>query len=135
MNLKEEFLKHLCQTSEEPVGIEVDRAHGCLVVDRNGKISILYRASGGKRWPYEFSGRRAICDQQTSSSCNGVSSKASNHACETVTERAPAIMVVYFTNSGTEAVEGALKAAKKHKRQKLWPLRAAFMATRLVRFP
>ncbi len=35
--LHEDFRRFVCQTSPEPMGIEVERAHGCVIVDKNGK--------------------------------------------------------------------------------------------------
>ena len=32
-----DFLRYVCQTSSEPIGIEVDRAEGCWIKDRSGK--------------------------------------------------------------------------------------------------
>src|SRR5918999_1738015 len=34
---RDDFFRFVCQTSPEPMGIEVVRAHGCVVVDKTGK--------------------------------------------------------------------------------------------------
>jgi acetylornithine/N-succinyldiaminopimelate aminotransferase len=134
VRLKEDFLKHLCQTSDEPIGIEVEYAHGCRVVDRNGKeyldfISGIGVANVGHTHSQVV---KAVCDQAKrylhAMVYGEYLQKPQIMLARRLAERVPnPLSVVYFTNSGTEAVEGALKAAKKFtKRQKLIAFESGF---------
>jgi acetylornithine/N-succinyldiaminopimelate aminotransferase len=134
MTLREDFLKHLCQTSEEPIGIEVDHAHGCLVVDRDGKEYLDFISGIGVANVGHTHSRvvKAICDQANRYLHTMVYGeylqKPQITLAKRLAELAPQpLSMVYFTNSGTEAVEGALKAAKKFtKRQRLVAFEGSF---------
>jgi acetylornithine/succinyldiaminopimelate/putrescine aminotransferase len=120
MALKDDFLKYLCQTSENPVGIEVEYARGCRVVDRNGKeyldfISGIGVANIGHAHPKVV---KAVCDQAKRYLHVMVYGEYLQRPqimlAARLAEAVPKpLSVTYFTNSGTEAVEGALKTAKK----------------------
>lgn len=124
MTLRDDFLKYLCQTSGEPVGIEIAHARGCRVVDRNGKeyldfISGIGVANIGHAHPKVV---KAICDQAKRYLHVMVYGEYLQQPqvalAKRLAELAPKpLSVVYFTNSGTEAVEGALKTAKKFTRR------------------
>jgi len=127
MALREDFLKYLCQTSEDPIGIDVGHACGCRVVERNGKehldfISGIGVANIGHAHPKVV---KAICDQAKRYLHVMVYGEYLQQPqiklARQLAEVAPKpLSVTYFTNSGTEAVEGALKTAKKFtKRQRL----------------
>jgi acetylornithine/succinyldiaminopimelate/putrescine aminotransferase len=124
MNLKTDFLKYLCQTSKEPVGLEVDHARGCWVFGRNGKkyldfISGIGVANIGHAHPRVV---KAVCDQAKDYLHVMVYGEYLQAPQIRLAERLARVTpkplsVTYFTNSGTEAVEGALKTAKKHTRR------------------
>lgn len=127
MALRDDFLKYLCQTSEEPIGIEVDHARGCRVIDRNGKeyldfISGIGVANIGHAHPKAV---KAICDQAKRYLHVMVYGEYLQQPQVTLARKLAEVVskplsVTYFTNGGTEAVEGALKTAKKFtKRQRL----------------
>jgi acetylornithine/N-succinyldiaminopimelate aminotransferase len=120
MRLRDDFLRYLCQTSSEPIGIEVDHASGSRVVDRDGKeyldfLSGIGVANVGHAHPQVV---KAICDQAKRYLHVMVYGEylqqpqilLARRLAETLPDR---LSVTYFTNSGTEAVEGAMKAAKK----------------------
>ena len=134
IRLQDDFLRYLCQTSEEPVGIEVGHARGCRVVDHNGKeyldfISGIGVANIGHAHPKVV---KAICDQAKRylhvMVYGEYLQKPQIMLARRLAEVAPKpLSVTYFTNSGTEAVEGALKAAKKFtKRQRLVAFEGSF---------
>ena len=123
--LKKDFLRYVCQTSSEPVGIEVDRAEGCWIEDRSGKkyldfISGIGVANLGHAHPAVV---RAIADQADRYLHVMVYGEFIQEPQVRLAERLAQVVpkplsVTYFTNSGTEANEGALKTAKKYTRRK-----------------
>lgn len=132
--IRDDFLKYLCQTSEEPIGIEIAYARGCRVVDRSGKeyldfISGIGVANVGHTHPKVV---KAICDQAKRYLHVMVYGEYLQRPqvvlAKRLAEVAPEpLSVSYFTNSGTEAVEGALKVAKKFtKRQRFVAFEGSF---------
>jgi acetylornithine/succinyldiaminopimelate/putrescine aminotransferase len=119
--LRDDFFRFVCQTSPEPLGIEVARAHGCLVVDKGGKeyldlLSGIGVANLGHTHPAVV---RAIKDQAErylhAMVYGEYIQEAQVQLARRLAEVTPApLSVTYFTNSGTEAVEGALKTARKY---------------------
>ncbi len=122
---KEDFRRYVCQTSSEPMGIEVDHALGCMITDRSGKkyldfISGIGVANIGHAHPAVV---RAITDQAArylhvmvyGEFIQEPQVRLARRLAEVVP---PPLAVTYFTNSGTEAVEGALKTAKKYTGRK-----------------
>ncbi len=134
MALRDDFLKYLCQTSEEPIGIEIAHARGCRVVDHNRKeyldfISGIGVANIGHAHPKVV---KAICDQAKRylhvMVYGEYLQRPQIKLAKQLSQVAPKpLSVTYFTNSGTEAVEGALKTAKKFtKRQWLVAFEGSF---------
>src|SRR2546425_5493794 len=119
--LRDDFLRFVCQTSPEPLGIEVERAHGCVVVDKNGReyldlLSGIGVANLGHAHPAVV---RAIKDQAErylhAMVYGEYIQEPQVRLARQLAEVAPKpLSVSYFTNSGTEAVEGALKTARKY---------------------
>jgi acetylornithine/succinyldiaminopimelate/putrescine aminotransferase len=122
---KADFLRYVCQTSSEPIGIEVDRADGCWITDRSGKkyldfISGIGVANLGHAHPAVV---RAVTDQAIRYLHVMVYGEFIQEPQVRLAERLAQVVphplsVTYFTNSGTEANEGALKTAKKYTRRK-----------------
>jgi acetylornithine/N-succinyldiaminopimelate aminotransferase len=118
--LRNDFFRHLCQTSHEPMGIVVNRAKGSTVTDADGKryldfISGIGVAGVGHAHPRVV---RAIREQAARYLHVMVYGEFIQAAQVRLASRLagllpPNLSVVYFTNSGTEAVEGAIKTAKK----------------------
>jgi acetylornithine/N-succinyldiaminopimelate aminotransferase len=119
-SLRDDFFRHVCQTSHEPMGIVVDRARGSTIVAADGKryldfISGIGVAGVGHAHPKVV---RAITRQSARHLHVMVYGEFIQAAQVRLAARLagllpPNLSVVYFTNSGTEAVEGALKTAKK----------------------
>ncbi len=124
-DFKNDFLRYVCQTSSEPMGIEVERAEGCTITDRSGKkyldfISGIGVANIGHAHPAVV---KAITDQAArylhvmvyGESIQAPQVRLARRLADVVPSP---LSVTYFTNSGTEAVEGALKTAKKYTGRK-----------------
>ena len=118
--LDRDFLKYVCQTSGAPMGLEVLSARGCRITDRSGKsyldfISGIGVANLGHTHPAVV---RAIRRQATRFLHVMVYGEFILEPQVRLARRLAEILPrplsqSYFTNSGTEAVEGALKTAKK----------------------
>jgi len=114
------FYKHVAQTSDEPMGLEIDRAEGPFIYTIDGKrftdlISGIAVSSLGHRHPNVL---KAIKDQLEKhlhvmvygEFIQSPQSRFAKLLCDQLPEM---LDRVYFVNSGTESVEGALKLAKK----------------------
>ncbi len=120
MNLRQLFLSHIAQTSPEPLALEIVKAEGCELWSADGKkyidlIGGISVANVGHRHPKVI---EAI-NKQTTAYLHVmvwgefVQSPQVQYA-KLLTEHLPAkLNSVYFTNSGAEAVEGAMKLAKR----------------------
>ncbi len=119
--LRDDFLRFVCQTSPEPMGVEVAHAHGCVVVDKNGReyldlLSGIGVAGIGHAHPAVI---QAVQDQAARYLHTMVYGEYIQEPQVQLARRLAEITpdplsVTYFTNSGTEAVEGALKTARKY---------------------
>lgn len=132
--LKDDFLKYLCQTSPDPMGIEVERAEGCTITDRSGRtyldfISGIGVANIGHAHPMVV---KAISEQAGRylhvMVYGEFIQEAQVHLAKKLSGLLPEqLSVTYFTNSGTEANEGAIKTAKKFTgRKKLTAFKGSF---------
>ena len=103
------------------MGIEVERAHGCLVVDKNGKeyldfLSGIGVASIGHTHPAVVHAVKEQAERYLHAMVYGeyVQEPQVRLARRLAEVAPPPLSVTYFTNSGTEAIEGALKTARKY---------------------
>jgi acetylornithine/succinyldiaminopimelate/putrescine aminotransferase len=114
------FLQHLAQTSPAPLGLEIVKAEGSLLLDAQGKkyidlIAGISVCNVGHRHPKVVKAIKKQADQYLHLLVYGelVESPQVQYA-RLLTENLPAqLNAVYFTNSGTEATEGAMKLAKR----------------------
>lgn len=120
-SLREDFLQFVAQTSTEPIGIEVARAQGCLIVDTNGReyldlLSGIGVANIGHAHPVVVQAIKEQAERYLHTMVYGEYVQAPQvRLAEKLAEVAPyPLSVTYFTNSGAEAVEGALKTARKY---------------------
>ena len=123
------FFDHLAQTSDFPLALDIERAEGIYMYDRDGKryldlISGIGVSSVGHRHPEVL---KAIYDQLDKHMhllvygeyIQGTQVLLASALCNTLQLESASpspyglINNVYFTNSGTEAVEGAMKLAKR----------------------
>jgi acetylornithine/succinyldiaminopimelate/putrescine aminotransferase len=120
LNQRELFLKHIAQTSPSPLAFEITKAKGCMLYDINGKeyldlIGGISVANTGHRHPNVIEAIKKQLDAYLHVMVYGefVESPQVQYA-KLLTEHLPASLnAVYFTNSGAEAVEGAMKLAKR----------------------
>ena len=120
MDQRRLFLEHVAQTSEAPLAIHIKKAKGCKLWDNNGKEYIDLIAG------------ISVCNigHRNSSVTKAIKKQLDNYLhvlvygemiespqvqyATMLAENLPASLnSVYFTNSGAEAVEGAMKLAKR----------------------
>ena len=122
--LRKGFLHHVAQTSPAPIGLEVVRAEGSWLYTADGRRYLdLIAGIGVSALGH---GHPAVLD--------AIAAQARRHLhvmvygeyvietqvqlAERLAQLLPApLECVYFTNSGAEAIEGALKTARKHTRR------------------
>jgi acetylornithine/N-succinyldiaminopimelate aminotransferase len=119
-DLRSLFTRHVCQTSDDPMGLVVRSAHGCTVVDAEGRIHLdllagMGVANVGHAHPEVVAAIRAQAERHLHVMVYGefVQEAQVRLAARLATVLPPALSVVYFTSSGAEAVDGALKTARK----------------------
>ena len=115
------FLRHQAQTSDFPLLLEIERAEGVYMYDAAGKpyldlISGIGVSNVGHRHPRVLQAIQDQLDKYLHLMVYGeVVQAPPARLAQALTATLPARLDnVYFTNSGTEAVEGALKLAKRH---------------------
>ncbi len=121
MNNRQLFLQHLAQTTDFPLMIEVEKAEGVYLFGPTGEkyidlISGIGVSNVGHRHPKVLEAIHAQLDKYMHLMVYGeyVQSPQTELAkalCETLPS---SLDNVYLVNSGSEAVEGALKLAKRH---------------------
>jgi len=120
MNQRELFLRHVGQTSAAPLALEIVKAEGCLLYDVSGKeyidlIGGISVANTGHRHPKVIEAIQKQLDAYLHIMVYGefVETPQVQYA-KLLTDYLPvSLNSVYFTNSGAEAVEGAMKLAKR----------------------
>src|SRR6266496_1528858 len=120
MNQRELFLRHIAQTSSAPLALEIVKADGALLYDANGKeyidlIGGISVANVGHRHPKVIQAIKNQLDAYLHIMVYGefIETPQVQYA-KFLTDSLPASLnSVYFTNSGAEAVEGAMKLAKR----------------------
>lgn len=122
--LSDIFRRYVAQTSPAPIGLEVVRAEGCW----------LYTADGGRYLDLIAGIGVTALGHGHPAVLEAIAAQARRHLhvmvygeyvieaqvrlAERLARLLPAPLErVYFTNSGAEAVEGALKTARKHTRR------------------
>jgi acetylornithine/succinyldiaminopimelate/putrescine aminotransferase len=120
LNQRELFLNHIAQTSPAPIGLEIIKAEGCFLHDINGKeyldlIGGISVANIGHRHPKVVEAIQKQLEAYLHIMVYGelIESPQVQYA-KLLADHLPASLnAVYFTNSGTEATEGAMKLAKR----------------------
>ncbi len=119
--LREAFLRNVAQTSPAPIGLEIERAEGSWLYAADGRryldlIAGIGVAALGHGHPAVLDAIAAQARRHLHVMVYGeyvIESQV--RLAERLASLLPAGMEqVYFTNSGAEAVEGALKAARKY---------------------
>lgn len=120
-NLRNLFLKHVAQTNEEPLMLEVEKAEGAYLFDPNGKkyldlISGIGVSSIGHCHPKVTAAIHQQTDKYLHTLVYGeyILSPQVQLATLMTQHLPPNLDSVYFVNSGSEATEGAMKLAKRY---------------------
>ncbi|MFD2784113.1 aspartate aminotransferase family protein [Hymenobacter rubripertinctus] len=115
------FLRHQAQTSDFPLLLEIERAEGVYMYGPDGQryldlIAGIGVSNVGHRHPQVLRAIQDQLDKYLHLMVYGELVQAPPaQLAQALTATLPAHLDnVYFTNSGTEAVEGALKLAKRH---------------------
>lgn len=120
MNQRELFFRHVAQTSTAPLALEIVKAEGSCLWDADGKeyidlIAGISVCNVGHRHPRVVKAIKKQVDEYLHLLVYGelVQSPQVQYA-RLITDHLPgSLNSVYFTNSGAEAVEGAMKLAKR----------------------
>ena len=115
------FLRHQAQTSEFPLLLEIERAEGVYMYTPEGRpildlIAGIGVSNVGHRHPRVLQAIQDQLDKYLHLMVYGelVQAPPARLAHALAATLPPPLDTVYFTNSGTEAIEGALKLAKRH---------------------
>jgi putrescine aminotransferase len=120
MTNRQLFLQHLAQTSDFPLMLEVERAEGVYLVGPDGKkwmdlISGIGVSNIGHRHPEVIDAIHSQLDKHLHTMVYGELVQSPQvQLAKALSDTLPEnLSSVYFVNSGSEAVEGALKLAKR----------------------
>lgn len=114
------FLKYLCQVSPEPDGLRISRAQGCWLIDSRGRRYLDWLAgigvlNSGHLHPEILGAIKRQLKRHLHVMVYGeYAQSAQTELARMLSRLAPMSNAqVYFASSGTEAMEGALKLARK----------------------
>ncbi|HXN86707.1 MAG TPA: aspartate aminotransferase family protein [Candidatus Binataceae bacterium] len=116
--------RHLAQTSDSPIGLEISRAQGSWLYCADGRRYLDFIAGiGVSALGHGHPAILRAIDQQARRHLHVM--VYGEYVIESQVKLAarlaqilpPDLSRVYFTNSGAEAIEGALKLARKHTRR------------------
>ncbi|HNR15864.1 MAG TPA: aspartate aminotransferase family protein [Chitinophagaceae bacterium] len=120
MNQRELFLRHVGQTSPAPLALEIVKADCATLYDADGKeyidlIGGISVANIGHRHPKVIAAIQQQLDAYLHIMVYGefVEAPQVQYAKLLIEHLPSSLNAVYFTNSGAEAVEGAMKLAKR----------------------
>jgi acetylornithine/succinyldiaminopimelate/putrescine aminotransferase len=120
MSLRQLFFSHVAQTSTAPIGLEIVKAEGSRLWDTDGKeyidlIAGISVCNIGHRHPKVIKAIKKQLDDYLHILVYGeiVQSPQVQYASLLTQYLHNSLNSVYFTNSGAEAVEGAMKLAKR----------------------
>jgi acetylornithine/N-succinyldiaminopimelate aminotransferase len=114
------FLQHIAQTSPSPLGLEIERAEGIYLIDSSGKkyidlIAGISVSNVGHAHPEIIKAVHEQMQKHAHLMVYGeyVQYPQTKLAEELVKLLPEKLSSVYFTNSGAEATEGAMKLSKR----------------------
>ncbi|HYM95419.1 MAG TPA: aspartate aminotransferase family protein [Chitinophagaceae bacterium] len=120
MNQRELFFQHIAQTSAAPMALEIVKAEGIFLYDTAGKkyidlIGGINVANIGHRHPRVISAIQKQLDAYLHVMVYGefIETPQVQFAKLLASHLPASLNSVYFTNSGAEATEGAMKLAKR----------------------
>lgn len=119
--MKEDFFKYQAQTSPHPLALEIDHAQGSWIFSTEGKkyldfVAGVSAASLGHCHPKVVKAAKRQLDKYLHVMVYGEYAQGpAVDLCRLLAEKLPApLEKTYLTNSGTEAIEGALKLARRY---------------------
>jgi acetylornithine/succinyldiaminopimelate/putrescine aminotransferase len=119
MTNRQLFFANLAQTSSFPLALEIDRAEGVYLYGKDGQrytdfISGIAVSNVGHRHPKVLQAIQNQLDKYLHLMVYGEYIEAPQvQLAAALAKTIPSLDNVYFTNSGTEAIEGAMKLAKR----------------------
>ncbi len=120
MNQRELFLRHVAQTSPAPLALEIVKAEGSYLYDAQGNTYIdliggISVCNVGHRHPEVVKAIKTQADAYLHVLVYGefIQSPQVQYATWLAGHLPSSLDCVYFTSSGTEATEGAMKLAKR----------------------
>ncbi|WP_337040812.1 aspartate aminotransferase family protein [Emticicia sp. 17c] len=127
MNIRQIFLQNVAQTSDFPLALEIERAEGVYLYGKNNEkyidlIAGIAVSNVGHRHPNVVNAIKNQVDKYMHLMVYGeyiqqpqvaLAKAIANTLASFQTPKGLVLDNVYFTNSGTEAVEGAMKLAKR----------------------
>lgn len=120
MNIRQLFQEHLAQTSPSPIGLHVTSAAGSYLYDEEGKAYLdliggisVCNLGHGRAEIIEAVKRQAEAYLHIMVYGELVQTPQVSYASLLAGHLPPSLDCVYFTNSGAEAVEGAIKLARR----------------------
>ncbi len=123
-DLRDQFFRHVAQTSDAPLALEIDRAEGATVFDRAGRCYLDFLAGMGVAnvghcHPEVVAAVREQAGRYLHAMVYGeyLQEPQVRLAARLAGLLPASLSTTYFTNSGAEAIEGALKTARKHTRR------------------
>ena len=115
------FLDHVAQTSDFPLMLEIDKAHGIYMFDKDNKsyidlISGVSVSNVGHTHPKVVEAIKNQSERYMHLMVYGeyIQSPQVDYAKKITSLLPKNLDSVYFVNSGSEAIEGALKLAKRY---------------------
>lgn len=133
------FLRHVAQTSPWPMIIDVDRAEGMYLYDTDGKAYLDFDSgfsvsSLGHRHPAVMAALEQQMAKYLHTTVYGehIQSPQIQFASKFSAAMGGAFETIYYTNSGSEAVEVAIKAGRKNtERYKVLSCKRAYHGSTL----
>ncbi len=120
MTSAEAFRRHVAQTSRSPLALEIARAEGSTVIDVAGRryldfLAGIGVANVGHAHPEVVAAVHEQAGRYLHAMVYGeyVQAPQVELAAQLAARLPPSLSMAYFTNSGAEAIEGAIKAARK----------------------
>jgi acetylornithine/succinyldiaminopimelate/putrescine aminotransferase len=124
MTTLEAFRRHVAQTSTSPLAIEIARAEGSTVIDVAGRryldfLAGIGVANVGHAHPEVVAAVREQAGRYLHAMVYGeyIEGPQVELASQLAARLPPSLSMVYFTNGGAEAIEGAIKTARKYTRR------------------
>lgn len=120
-SLRQLFLDHLGQTSLNPLMLEIEKAEGSFLYDRDGKdyldlISGVSVSNTGHCHPHVVAAVKDQVDRYMHLMVYGevIQSPQVKYAERLASVLPHSLQSVFFVNSGSEAIEGAIKLARRY---------------------